>query len=280
MKAIADALEVSRSNLTARSSHARPKRGRYEKSDDERLIPMIRAIVDERPTNGYRRVTAHLNRRLRKAQQPIVNHKRIYRIMLREGLLLQPFTGLRKGRVHDGKVRTLRSNMRWCSDGFEIKCWNGEVVRVAFLEDTCDREIIAWAASTRGFSGEMIRDMLLIAVEKRFGSYRAPHRVECLSDNGSCYIAAETIDFALGLGLLPKFTPVRSPESNGMSESFVKTFKRDYVRCNPRPDAEAVLAQLDRWFEDYNDVHPHSGLKMLSPREFLQANSPLAACPA
>ena len=280
MKAIADALEVSRSNLTARSSHARPKRGHYEKSDDERLIPMIRAIVDERPTNGYRRVTAHLNRRLRKAQQPIVNHKRIYRIMLREGLLLQPFTGLRKGRVHDGKVRTLRSNMRWCSDGFEIKCWNGEVVRVAFLEDTCDREIIAWAASTRGFSGEMIRDMLLIAVEKRFGSYRAPHRVECLSDNGSCYIAAETIDFALGLGLLPKFTPVRSPESNGMSESFVKTFKRDYVRCNPRPDAEAVLAQLDRWFEDYNDVHPHSGLKMLSPREFLQANSPLAACPA
>ncbi len=91
-----------------------------------------------------------------------------------------------------------------------------------------------------------------------------PHRVECLSDNGSCYIVAETIDFALGLGLMPRFTPVRSPESNGMSESFVKTFKRDYVRCNPRPDAETVLAQLDGWFEDYNDVHPHSGLKMLS----------------
>ncbi len=76
--------------------------------------------------------------------------------------------------------------MRWCSDGLETACWNEEVVRVAFIEDTCDREIITWAASTRGFSGQMIRDMLLIAVEKDFGAYRARPRVECLSDNGSC----------------------------------------------------------------------------------------------
>jgi hypothetical protein len=49
-----------------------------------------------------------------------------------------------------------------------------------------------------------------------------------------------------------------------MSESFVKTVNRDYVRCNPRPGAQTVLAQLESWFEDYNDVHPHRGLKMLS----------------
>ncbi len=46
------------------------------------------------------------------------------------------------------------------------------------------------------------------------------------------------------------------PDSIGMSESFVKTFKRDYVRCNPRPDAQTVLAQLESWFEGYNDVYP------------------------
>ena len=36
-----------------------------------------------------------------------------------------------------------------------------------------------------------------------------------------------------------------------------KTFKRDYVRLNPRPDAAAVMAQLNAWFEDYNEMHPH-----------------------
>jgi hypothetical protein len=31
--------------------------------------------------------------------------------------------------VNTGKVATLRSSLRWCSDGLEFTCWNGEVVR-------------------------------------------------------------------------------------------------------------------------------------------------------
>ena len=51
-------------------------------------------------------------------------------------------------------------------------------------------------------------------------------------------------------------------------KAFVKTFKRDYVYMNDRPDAATVMAQLADWFEDYNNYHPHSGLKMMSPREY------------
>jgi transposase InsO family protein len=70
------------------------------------------------------------------------------------------------------------------------------------------------------------------------------------------------------------------PESNGVCEAFVKTLKRDYVRVNPCPDALSVLRQLPEWFDDYNAVHPHSGLRMRSPREFIasQPSTP-AACP-
>ena len=69
------------------------------------------------------------------------------------------------------------------------------------------------------------------------------------------------------------FTPVQSPESNGISEAFVKTFKRDYVRVNPLPDALTALRQIAGWFEDYNENHPHSGLRMRSPREFIRAQA-------
>ncbi|MBR7513166.1 IS3 family transposase, partial [Mycobacterium tuberculosis] len=88
---------------------------------------------------------------------------------------------------HDGRVVTLRSNVRWCSDGLEFTCWNGEVVRVTFALDCHDREIIGWVATTGGISGEMIRDLMIGCVEARFGTPRAPHPVQWLSDNGSVY---------------------------------------------------------------------------------------------
>jgi putative transposase len=58
------------------------------------------------------------------------------------GLIL-PKSGVRTEKVHEGKIITLQSNTRWCSDSFEFRCFNREKVFVAFIEDTCDREAIA-----------------------------------------------------------------------------------------------------------------------------------------
>jgi len=44
-----------------------------------------------------------------------------------------------------------------------------------------------------------------------------------------------------------------------------------------RPDAISVLQRLAEWFEDYNTIHPHSGLRMRSPREFIAAQHQRAA---
>jgi putative transposase len=278
VKRVALTLRVSRSQLTARlKGQARP-RDRYRKTDDADLLASLRSLVDERPTYGYRRIGALLNRERLQKSLPRLNHKRIYRLMAQNGLLLQRYTGKAPGRVHDGQIVTIRPNLRWTSDGFEIACWNGEVLRVAFSLDTCDREVMAWCASTGGVSGERIRDLMIESVERRFGAQRVPDSIQWLSDNGSCYRANATIDFAIGLGLVPCFTPIRSPQSNGMAEAFVKTFKRDYVYVHDRPDARTVLSQLARWFEDYNEIHPHKSLQLKSPREFIRSYQP-AACP-
>jgi putative transposase len=74
-------------------------------------------------------------------------------------------------------------------------------------------------------------------------------------------------------------TPYWSPESNGMAESFVKTFKRDYVDAYGAPDPVTVMEQLPKWSEDYNENHPHIGLRMLSPREFRRQQNKLEDCP-
>jgi transposase InsO family protein len=281
MKAIADAMGVARSHLIERTrAGERPACNRYNKADDAWLLPLIRELVDCRATYGYRRICALLNRKLEGMGKTAVNHKRVYRIMHQNGLLLVRHTGKRPPLLHEGKVVTLRSNLRWCSDGFEIACWNGQVVRVAFALDCCDREIISHVATAGGITGEMVRDLMVESIEARFGSIlRLPHAVEWLSDNGSCYTATETVSFAKDMGFISCFTPVRSPESNGMAEAFVKTFKRDYVYVHDRPDAKTVMAQLDEWFEDYNEYHPHKGLKMKSPRQFIRSQLLTASCP-
>ena len=110
--------------------------------------------------------------------------------------------------------------MRWCSDGLELSCDNGERVRVAFALDCCDREIMSWVATTKGIDAALVGDLIMQAVESRFGPNTKPHKpIEWLTDNGSCYTAAETRSFAKQLGLKPVTTPVTSPQSNGMAES-------------------------------------------------------------
>ncbi len=175
---------------------------------------------------------------------------------------------------------TQRSNRRWCSDVFEIVCWSGERLRVAFTMDCCDREIMSFLATTGGISGDMIRDLMAEAIESRFGFVdRLPHPIEWLSDNGSAYTAHETRSFARMIGLDVRTTPVHSPESNGMAEAFIKTFKRDYVHINPLNDATTVMEQLPNWFDDYNNSHPHKALRMRSPREYRECLNKLEGCP-
>jgi transposase InsO family protein len=279
VKAVTDTLGVARSNIIERADGVRPRRGPQDREGDGELTEEIRDLVDQRPTYGYRRIAALIKRRRRSDGGSPVNAKRVYRLMKKHGLLRRRHTGRRQPRTHEGKVVAPRSNMRWCSDGLEFTCWNSEVVRMAFAMDCHDREVIGWVATTAGISGQMIRDLMVECVEARFAAPRAPRAVQWLTDNGSVYAAANTIDIAIALNLDAHFTPIESPESNGIAEAFVKTFKRDYVRINPIPDARTALAAIEGWIEDYNQVHPHSGLAYRAPREYIRALSQPAECP-
>jgi putative transposase len=273
VSAVCETLGVARSNVMARAKHGRDaspvRRGRPPLLDAE-LVVQIKEMIGELPTYGYRRVHALLRRQAKSDDVPPPNHKRVYRVMREHGLLLERHSGGAEERRHDGRVAVDRSNLRWCSDGFEIGCDDGEKVRVAFALDCCDREALGFVATTEGIKGEDVQDLMIAAVEARFGQVnRLPHVIEWLSDNGSGYIAADTKALAREIGLEPRTTPVRSPQSNGMAEAFVRTMKRDYVRVSPRPDARTVIAQIPSWFEHYNAVHPHRALGYKSPHEFI-----------
>jgi transposase InsO family protein len=243
-------------------ARARPD-GRYHRTSDPAVLEQIRAVTNSRATYGYRRVWAMVNR----AFQTHYNRKRIRRVMHLHGLMLAPRIHRRHGRPHLGQIRQPASNQRWCSDVFVLPCWSGEVLSVAFAIDCHDREVFAWTASPRPLTGADIRTLMDKALWARFGeaTLKAPHAIQWLSDNGPQYTATASVLYAHELGLVPITTPAYSPQSNGLAEAFVKTFKRDYVDGAELRDAESVLTQLGRWIEDYNTQAPHSALGMRSP---------------
>ncbi|EKM0793593.1 IS3 family transposase [Escherichia coli] len=244
---------------------------RSRHSDDTDVLLRIHHVIGELPTYGYRRVWALLRRQAELDGMPAINAKRIYRIMRQNALLLERKPAVPPSkRAHTGRVAVKESNQRWCSDGFEFRCDNGEKLRVTFALDCCDREALHWAVTTGGFNSETVQDVMPGAVERRFGNELPASPVEWLTDNGSCYRANETRQFARMLGLEPKNTAVRSPESNGIAESFVKTIKRDYISIMPKPDGLTAAKNLAEAFEHYNEWHPHSALGYRSPREYLR----------
>ena len=271
MRAICNALEVSRSNAVQQTNVRRIRPPRYVKAEDGPLLQAIREITDQRPSYGYRRVCAQLNRLRQQQGQSRLNPKRIYRIMKQAGLLLQRHTG-KKTRTHEGQVITLKSNLRWCGDTFTIRAWNGEKVEVTFSLDCHDREAIAYVATAQPTTSHDVQELLCKTVEHRFGLVETlPHPIQWLTDNGPPFTAQDTRDLANALGLLVCTTPSYSPQSNGMAEAFVKTFKRDYAEvAEDLSTAERIVEQLPGWFEDYNEHAPHKGLRMQSPRQYRQ----------
>lgn len=107
MKALADVLGVSRSNLCEQAGE-RPAgsplaaSGTRAKPQDMALLVVIRQLTDERPSYGYRRITALLNRKRRSDGRVAINRKRVLRIMQANGLVLARSTGRRPARTHDG----------------------------------------------------------------------------------------------------------------------------------------------------------------------------------
>ena len=251
MKTIADVLGVARSNLAVRAAGAatqQKRRGRPVQPEDDLLVE-IRAVIAELPTYGYRRVHEMIRRAREAEGRPPANVKRVYRVMKAHGLLLQRHTGAGIERRHDGRVAVDRSDTRWCSDGFEIPCDNGERVRIAFTLDCCDREALAWIATTGGINGADIRDLMVESVERRFGLItQLPTPIEWLSDNGSPYTADQTRAFAREIGFIPRTTPIESPQSNGMAgcpccAASTRQLVRALQRAAPSQGAQIPLAQ-------------------------------------
>ena len=273
MKTICETIGVARSNVAARAAGRTPRRrGRPPLPEDE-LLAEIRTVIADLPSYGYARVWAVLRRRaVVEGRQP-ANRKRVYRVMRVYGLLLHRHAG-RGERRHDGTVAVPVSNLRWCSDGFEIACDNAEKVRVAFALDCCDREAMGHVATTEGIKGDDVRDLMVVAVEQRFGQVnRLPVTIDGAVGQWLMLHGDRNAKVCQGHRLAAVDHARRKPAIEWHGGSLRADLQARLRRRKSEPDAATVLKSLPVWFKHYNELHPHRALGYRSPREFIAYRS-------
>jgi putative transposase len=108
MTGVAETLGVSRSNLHDRLSGRTKPRRRYHKAQDAAVLALITALVAGRPSYGYRRITAILNRKMRAEGLAPVNHKRVY-------CIIRPTTCCWRGNTPSGLITPMMARSSSCA---------------------------------------------------------------------------------------------------------------------------------------------------------------------
>lgn len=166
VKTVAKTIGVSRSNLVERPRKSAKPRRRYQKAQDgERRAPCVR-VSRERSAAcaaaGRRAADLRLSARhgagepgtgghgraARKPQAHLQAHENPWpsaRAPFRAAPRSRPRRQGRRHALEHAFASGLEpvAPLAHCSDGFEFTCWNGEIVRAAFVIDAHNRESIA-----------------------------------------------------------------------------------------------------------------------------------------
>jgi transposase InsO family protein len=258
--------DVSRSGYYA--SRKRPVSRR--ESENQRLVVRIKAIhAENRKAYGSRRIHAEL-----RDQGLACDRHRVERLMRLEGIRAAREKQVRvppdPGHDHPVAPNRLMRNFAvaeldrvWLADITQMMTGEG-VLYVGLVMDLCSRLIVGWAT-------RVLRDrwLTIAAVETAIGWRRPPPALIHHTDQGGQYACPDYVAVLARHGILPSMSPPGSPIDNAPMESFIKTFKVEFVYEHDfatRKEAEAGIAEYIQMF--YNCRRKHSALGYLSPAEY------------
>lgn len=217
---------------------------------------------------GYRRVTAELRHR-----GFCVNHKRVVRLMREDNLLAigKRAWVLTTDSDHDeqvylnlaGRLVPDDVNQLWVADLTYIRLAQ-EFVYLAVVIDRYSRRVVGWAL------GADLSAALAMAALRQALSARTPlpglvHH----SDRGVQYCCREYMALLKEFQIIPSMSRPANPYDNAFCESFMKTLKREEIRCNRYPNMTELTEHIGEFIDAYyNRERLHSALGYRSPEEF------------
>ena len=258
-------LAVSRSGFYAWQRRPDSARSRSE----AKLVAALRAsYAHHRGKYGRPRLT----RDLREAGYR-VNHKRVRRLMLREGLAAR--RGRRFVRTTDSRhalpvapnvlergFHASAPNQKWAADITYVDTAEGWLY-VALVMDLFSRRLVGWAMSDR-IDTRLTTEALTLALGLRDPSAGLLHH----SDRGSQYCAHDYRDVLDDRGITVSMSRRANCYDNAPMESANGTLKVERVYDEHYATRQQAIDDLTQYIGYYNTERRHSALDYESPVQF------------
>jgi len=235
------------------------KRDGTEVGNNE-VVQEIKEIVSrEFVCYGYQNVTAEL-----KDMDYIINHKKVYRLMDENKLLLGKVirTHGKREFVHFRKIEATRP--------MEYLCWDIKYVWVQeerknyyllSLMDVYSRRILDYIFQSS------IRKVDLLKMINRIDLVHGLKGVTVRNDNGSQFIANKVRHYLRSLEARQEFTHIATPEENSYIESFHSIFEREVVRRFEFSSYYDAKITIMAYMDFYNIRRRHGSLGRKTPMQ-------------
>jgi putative transposase len=256
--ALARILQISRQAIY-RIPTTRPAAAGRSRPPVDDVEAAIIEVAEQNPTDGYRIVTAWVNRKLGRA----VNRKRVLRVM-RERKLIQRRTHEPRRR-RPGFFKVERPGQLWHLDMTSVWVAEHGWVYLNAIIDCCTREIVGWDLSLRCRAVEAIAVIEQAVAEQGI----RPGMLTLGTDNGSAFTARATRLVLSGLGVSHRRGGYRDPESQAFIESWFRYLKERCVWRHEFETLDEAREVIGAYIHHYHH-RPHSRLNYLTPTEVRQ----------
>jgi len=238
--------------------------------ENRKLIKEIKVIYEEHEgIFGYRQMTLHLNRKLKKHY----NKKRIYRLMKLVGL--HSVVRRKKKWVHRPSDDNVADNIlnrdftaenpneKWVTDITELKYGNGQKAYLSAVKDLYDHSIVGFKFS-RHNNNPLVMNTMKAALEP----LKNTEGLLIHSDRGFQYTSNDFKKIIDQNHLVHSMSRVGRCIDNAPMESFWSTLKVERYYLNHYSTFEELIEDLTAYIHFYNEEFLQAKFNGLSPIEY------------
>lgn len=238
------------------------------RDDEEPLTQRIIELAAVYGRYGTPRITALL-----RAEDWLVNHKRVERIWRQAGLKV-PQKQPKRGRLwlNDGSCIRKRPEHKdhvWAYDFVTARTHDGRAFRALTLVDEFTRECLSIDVARQFTSDDVLERLSWLFVTRG-----VPDHIR--SDNGPEFTAKAVRQWLDQVGVKSLFIAPGSPWENGYVESFNGKLRDELLNGEIFYTLREAKILIERWRRHYNHVRPHSALGYRPPAP--ETMMPVGAC--